>query len=68
MIMVDVLNQASYDNILIPHFCQFNLGVIKYIAHEICDDFSAFRPYIVKDTATLCFKSRLILVILYVRS
>ena len=39
-----------------------------YIAHEICDDFSAVRPYIVKDRATLCFKCRLILVVLYMRS
>jgi hypothetical protein len=61
--MADVLDQ----NRLIPHFFLFNQNVLKYIAHEICDDSSAFRPYIVKDTATLCFKSRLILVVLYVR-
>jgi hypothetical protein len=62
--MADVPDQ----NRLIPHFFLFNQNVPKYIAHEMCNNFSAFRPYIVKDTATLCFKGRMILVVLYVRS
>ena len=75
----DVLHQASYDNgwctrpgvlwhYINTSFSLFNQNVPKYIAHEMCNNFSAFRPYIVKDTATLCFKGRMILVVLYVRS